>query len=71
MAKISSLNVGNMQTEELFGYLKLVKAETALLTDETVTPSVDAFNNAFEAFDTALKDSASTPGTALATEKDA
>lgn len=71
MKKIAILNVKNMHTEEAFGFFKLVKEETALLTDETVKPTVDAFAAAYEAFDDALKDAAVTPAGTLTSQCDA
>lgn len=71
MTKIATFSISTMRTEEAFGFFKLVKEETALLTDETVKPTVSAFTAAYNAFDDALKDSASTPSSALVTEGDA
>lgn len=74
MKKINTLNVKQLRTEESFGYLKQVLAETEnLLSEETPaaqTTAVNAFETAFDAFDTALKASAVNPATASATNAD-
>lgn len=71
MTKISTFSLALMHTEECFGFFKLVKEETALLTGEAVKPAIEAFTTAYDAFDGALKDTASTPGGMLATQCDA
>ena len=85
MKKIATLNLTRLRTEEDFGFLKLVLAETENLPLETERPGglsvladtssvlqtkVDDFNAAFDAFDTALKASAVNPATATATDAD-
>lgn len=85
MKKITILNLTRLRTEEDFGFLKLVKTETENLPLETERPGglsvladtssvlqtkVDDFNAAFNAFDTALKASATNPATATATDAD-
>ena len=74
MKKINTLNVKQLRTEESFGYLKQVLAETEnLLSEETPaaqTTAANAFETAFDAFDTALKASAVNPATASATNAD-
>lgn len=86
MKQIASFNIARLRVEEDFGFLKLVVAETDnLLSGEagrpgelsmaasapaTLTTSVDTFKNAVDAFDDALKDSATVPSTALAAEAD-
>lgn len=74
MKKINTLNVKQLRTEECFGYLKQVLAETANLPSEETpaaqTTAVNAFETAFDAFDTALKASAVNPATASATDAD-
>ena len=74
MKKINTLNVKQLRTEECFGYLKQVLAEIANLPEEETpsvqTAAVTAFETAFNAFDTALKASATNPATASATDAD-
>ena len=74
MKKITTLNLTRLRTEESFGYLKQVSAESANLPSEETpaaqTTAVNAFETAFDAFDTALKASATNPATATATEAD-
>ena len=74
MKKINTLNVKQLRTEECFGYLKQVLAETSNLPSEETpaaqTTAVNAFDTAFDAFDTALKASAVNPATASATNAD-
>lgn len=74
MKKINTLNVKQLRTEECFGYLKQVLAETENLPSEETpaaqTTAVNAFETAFDAFDTALKASAVNPATASATNAD-
>ena len=85
MKKITILNLTRLRTEEDFGFLKLVKTETENLPLDTERPGglsvladtssvlqtkVDDFNAAFNAFDTALKASATNPATATATDAD-
>ena len=59
MKKIVTLNVKQLRTEECFGYLKLVLAETENLPEEetpsVLTASENAFGTKFGNFDTALK----------------
>lgn len=71
MNKIATLNLAVMHTEESFGFFKLVKEETVLLTEEAVKPTVEAFTAAYAAFDKALKDTSVTPGGTQATQCDA
>ena len=74
MKKINTLNVKQLRTEECFGYLKQVLAETENLPSEETpsaqTAAVNAFETQFDAFDTALKASAVNPATASATNAD-
>ena len=74
MKKINTLNVKQLRTEECFGYLKQVLAETSNLPSEETpaaqTTAVNAFETAFDAFDAALKASAVNPATASATNAD-
>ena len=74
MKKILTLNIKQLRTEECFGYLKQVLAETSNLPSEETpaaqTTAVNAFETAFDAFDTALKASAVNPATASATNAD-
>ena len=87
MKKILILNVKQLRTEECFGYLKQVVAETANLPiqEETDSPSelntmsaadsiletkVDDLITSYNAFDDALKASATNPATATATATD-
>ena len=67
MKKIVTLNVKQLRTEECFGYLKLVLAETENLPSEetpsVLTASENAFGTKFGAFDTAFKASAVNPAT--------
>ena len=74
MKKINTLNVKQLRTEECFGYLKQVLAETSNLPSEETpaaqTAAVNAFETAYDAFDTALKASATNPATASATDAD-
>ena len=74
MKKINTLNVKQLRTEECFGYLKQVLAETSNLPSEETpaaqTTAVNAFETAYDAFDTALKASAVNPATASATDAD-
>ena len=75
MKKIVTLNVKQLRTEECFGYLKLVLAETENLPSEetpsVLTASENAFGTKFGAFDTALKASAVNPATVSVTATDA
>ena len=75
MKKIVTLNVKQLRTEECFGYLKLVLAETENLPEEetpsVLTASENAFGTKFGAFDTALKASAVNPATVSVTATDA
>ena len=74
MKKINTLNVKQLRTEECFGYLKQVLAEIPNLPSEEIpaaqTAAVNAFKTAYDAFDTALKASATNPATASATDAD-
>lgn len=74
MKKIATINLTRLRTEESFGYLKQILAETASLpAEETLaaqTTAVNAFETAYDAFDTALKASATNPATATATDAD-
>ena len=74
MKKINTLNVKQLRTEECFGYLKQVLAETSNLPSEETpaaqTAAVNAFETAYDTFDTALKASATNPATASATDAD-
>ena len=74
MKKITTLNLTRLRTEESFGYLKQILAETANLPAEETpaaqTAAVNAFETAYDAFDTALKASAVNPATATATAAD-
>ena len=74
MKKIKTISLTSLRVEEDFGFQKLVLAETENLPSEE-TPSaqtavVTAFATAFNAFDTALKASATNPATASATDAD-
>ena len=75
MKKIATLNVKRLRVEEDFGFLKLVLAETDNLPSEetpsALTAAVTTFETAFNAFDAALKASATNPATASATDADA
>ena len=75
MKKIVTLNVKQLRTEECFGYLKLVLAETENLPEEetpsVLTASENAFGTKFGNFDTALKASAVNPATVSVTATDA
>ena len=87
MKQIASFNIARLRVEEDFGFLKLVVAETGSLVSDSDSPdeisvlaasapttlatSVATFKNAVDAFDDALKDSATVPSTALAAEADA
>ena len=67
MKKIVTLNVKQLRTEECFGYLKLVLAETENLPSEEppsiLTTSVNTYTDKFNGYDTALKASAVNPAT--------
>lgn len=74
MKKIKTISLTSLRVEEDFGFQKLVLAETENLPSEE-TPSVQtavvtAFATAFNAFDAALKASATNPATATATDAD-
>lgn len=87
MKQIVSFNIARLRVEEDFGFLKLVVAETGNLTSDsdspseinvlaasvpaTLTTSIDTFKSAVNAFDNVLKDSATTPSTAIAADADA
>lgn len=74
MKKIATLNLTRLRTEEAFGYLKQILAETANLPAEETpaaqTAAVNAFETAYDAFDAALKASATNPATATVTDAD-
>ena len=74
MKKITTINLTRLRTEEDFGFLKLVLAETENLpaeeTPSILTTAVNSFETAFNAFDAALKASATNPATASATDAD-
>ena len=74
MKKITTINLTRLRTEEDFGFLKLVLAETENLpaeeTPSILTAAVNSFETAFNAFDAALKASATNPATASATNAD-
>ena len=74
MKKITTINLTRLRTEEDFGFLKLVLAETENLpaeeTPSILTAAVNSFETAFNAFDAALKASATNPATASATDAD-
>ena len=74
MKKILTLNIKQLRTEECFGYLKQVKAETANLPSEeppaAQTAATTTFDSGFNAFDDALKASSTNPATATATATD-
>ena len=86
MKKIQTLNVKQLRVEEDFGFHKLIMAETANLPQEessdgpqimslraaspVLDNAVSQFETAFNAFDEALKDSASNPATVTATAAD-
>lgn len=78
MKKIKTISLSSLRTEEDFGFLKLIVTETANLPKEegsgsspALTTAVSAFSSAVDAFDAALKDSASVPSSAIASEADA
>ena len=86
MKKIKNYGVTTLHVEELFGYLKQVETETANLpigederpgglsvmaaTDSVLETKVNEFTTAVDAFDDALKASATNPATAMATATD-
>lgn len=74
MKKIKTISLTSLRVEEDFGFQKLVLAETENLPGEETpsvqTAAVTAFETAFNAFDTALKASATNPATASATDAD-
>ena len=86
MKKIKNYGVTTLRVEELFGYLKQVETETANLpigederpgglsvmaaTDSILETKVNEFTTAVDAFDDALKASATNPATATATATD-
>ena len=74
MKQLSTLNIARLRTEECFGYLKQVKAETANLPSEeppaAQTAATTTFDSGFKAFDDALKASSTNPATATATATD-
>ena len=74
MKKIKTISLTSLRVEEDFGFQKLILAETETLPSEETpsvqTATVTAFETAFNAFDTALKASATNPATATATDAD-
>lgn len=74
MKKIKTISLTSLRVEEDFGFQKLILAETETLPSEETpsvqTAAVTAFETAFNAFDTALKASATNPATATATDAD-
>ena len=74
MKKITTINLTRLRTEEDSGFLKLILAETENLpaeeTPSILTAAVNSFETAFNAFDAALKASATNPATASATDAD-
>lgn len=74
MKKIKTISLTSLRVEEDFGFQKLILAETENLPGEETpsvqTAAVTAFKTAFNAFDTALKASATNPATASATDAD-
>ena len=74
MKKITTINLTRLRTEEDFGFLKLVLAETENLpaeeTPSSLTAAVNSFETAFNAFDDSLKASATNTDTASATDAD-
>lgn len=74
MKKIKTISLTSLRVEEDFGFQKLVLAETENLPGEETpsvqTAAVTAFETAFNAFDIALKASATNPATASATDAD-
>ena len=86
MKKIKNYGVTTLHVEELFGYLKQVETETVNLpigederpgglsvmaaTDSVLETKVNEFTTAVDAFDDALKASATNPATATATAAD-
>lgn len=74
MKKIKTISLTSLRVEEDFGFQKLVLAETETLPGEETpsvqTAAVTAFATAFNAFDAALKASATNPATASATDAD-
>lgn len=78
MKKIKTISLSSLRTEEDFGFLKLIVTETASLPKEegsggspALTAAVSAFSSAVDAFDAALKDSASVSYAVIASEADA
>ena len=74
MIKIKTISLTSLRVEEYFGFQKLILAETENLPGEeppsVQTAAVTAFATAFNAFDAALKASATNPATATATAAD-
>ena len=74
MKKIKTISLTSLRVEEDFGFQTLILAETENLPSEETpsvqTAAVTAFETAFNAFDTALKASATNPATASATDAD-
>lgn len=57
MKSINSFDITRLRVEEDFGFQKRIESETALLTEETDKPMVDAYKAAVATFDAALKTS--------------
>ena len=74
MKKILTLNIKQLRTEESFGYLKQVSVEAKNLPSEeppaALTAATTTFDSGFNAFDEALKASATNPATVTATATD-
>ena len=70
MKSINSLEITRLRVEEDLGFQKRIEFETALLTEETDKPMVDAFKAAVAAFDAALKVSTRNSQTAAAIRAD-
>ena len=70
MKKIKTICLTSLRMEEDFGFQKLVLAETENLPSEELPSVQTAAVTAFNAFDTALKASATNPVTVTATDAD-
>ena len=74
MKKIKTISLTSLRVEEDFGFQKLVLAETENLPEEETpsvqTAAINSFQTAFNAFDAALKASATNPATVSATDAD-
>lgn len=70
MKSINSLEITRLRVEEDLGFQKRIEFETALLTEETDKPMVDAFKAAVAAFNAALKVSTRNSQTAAAIRAD-